>query len=234
MRYRLALIALALPAAAACAVADEPALTLTPASINLQPEPQPPAVEAGASQDAEGASGATIDTTSSLNAAPAGVEFGDPKSKWWSIGAGAASNGTDVDLNLYGRFEYFIAKDIELMGELGGWTYAQEDKDAVAVNTSLVLRYHWFNNGRTTIFVDGGIGLLFSNDPVNRSGANEGTVFNFTPRMGGGVTHQLTDDGVRLEVGLRWAHVSNARIGGANDNPGRDSAMIYAGLIFPF
>ena len=28
--------------------------------------------------------------------------------------------------------------------------------------------------------------------------------------------------------------VSNARISGNNDNPGRDSVMLYTGLIFPF
>jgi hypothetical protein len=63
---------------------------------------------------------------------------------------------------------------------------------------------------------------------------NDGTSFNFTPRLGVGFTRQLTDSGIRLEGGLRWAHISNARITGDADNPARDSAMLYVGLIFPF
>ena len=84
------------------------------------------------------------------------------------------------------------------------------------------------------MFTDLGIGLLGATDPVPRRGGTEGTKFNFTPRIGGGFTRQLNDEGVRLEVGLRWAHVSNGRISGNDENPGRDSMMLYTGLIFPF
>lgn len=228
--------AILLVAASAAAHAQEPALTLAPAGVTLQPQPieTSPSLQEHPENQPSAITGEGVQTGEGLRSTPAGMTFGEAKSKWWGLGVGAATNGEDTDMNLYGRYEYFIAQNVELFGELGGWTFSQEGKDAFAVNTSLVIRYHWFNNGRTTIFVDGGIGLLFSSDPVNRSGSDDGTSFNFTPRLGGGVTHQLTDEGVRLEVGLRWAHVSNARISGANDNPGRDSGMIYAGLIFPF
>jgi len=166
--------------------------------------------------------------------APAGLRFGDPGSMWVTLGGGVASNGEDMDANIFGRFGYFIAKDVELFGELGAWQYSQPGKDATAFNLSAVIRWHFYNEGKWTLFTDLGIGILAATDPVPRVGGSEGTKFNFTPRLGGGFTRQLTDDGVLLEVGLRWAHLSNARISGANDNPGRDSMMLYAGLIFPF
>jgi hypothetical protein len=162
------------------------------------------------------------------------LRFGDPGSMWVTLGGGVASNGEEMDENIFGRFNYFIAKDVELFGELGAWQYSQQGKDSTAFNLSGVIRWHFYDEGKWTMFIDLGIGVMAATDPVPRVGGSEGTKFNFTPRLGGGVTRQITDDGVRLELCLRWAHTSNARISGANDNPGRDSMMLYAGLIFPF
>jgi Lipid A 3-O-deacylase (PagL). len=209
--------------AGACAApafaANELSVAFEPVALH-QPEPQPAAEPA------------PVETT--LDPRSGGVEFGAAGTSWIGIGFGGATGGDNLDTNLYGRYEYFIAKDISVIGELGVWNFDQEGKDATGFNTSFVLRYHWYNEGPWTLYVDGGIGLLFSTDPVNRSGSDEGTSFNFTPRFGGGVTRAIGDQGARVEVGLRWAHVSNARIGGNNDNPGRDGLMLYAGIILPF
>lgn len=192
---------------------------------------QPPA---GAEPPAEPAQAETAHVETTLDGGSGTVEFGATGSQWVGLGFGAASNGDNLDMNLYGRYEYFIAQDIEMIGELGVWNYDQAGKDATGFNTSFVMRYHWYHKGRWTMYVDGGIGLLFSTDPVNRSGSDEGSSFNFTPRFGGGFTRAIGSQGARMEVGLRWAHVSNARIGGNNDNPGRDGLMLYAGIILPF
>lgn len=240
MPHLTALCALAL-LAAPYARADEPpppppaplAVDTAPAAVRLQqPEaatPPPVATSPTLEDHPE-----NVPASNGIDFTPARAEFGAPRSQWIGVGVGAAISSAGTDANLYGRYEYFIAQDIELFGELGAWNFAQDGRDAVGINTSLCVRYHWFHRERWTIFVDAGIGLLFSDNPVNRSGSDDGTDFNFTPRFGGGATYQLTDDGVRLELGLRWAHVSNARISGNDDNPGRDSAMLYAGLIFPF
>jgi hypothetical protein len=75
-----------------------------------------------------------------------------------------------------------------------------------------------------------GIGVMGATGDV----PDGGTPFDLMPRAGIGVTKQLTDDGLRLDVGVRWHHISNARINGDDENPSRDGAMLYAGLIFPF
>jgi hypothetical protein len=221
----LCLLAAAGLTAPALAVDELPELILTPVVVTLQPEPTP-APEATATT--------TTITEAKLEDAAPGPRFGATGSRWIGIGTGVASNGEFNDVNLYGRYEYFIAKDIELIGELGVWSYEQDGKDATGFNPALVLRYHFYNGEKWSFFVDGGIGFLFSTDPVNRTDGDEGSSFNFTPRAGGGFTRAIGEEGVRLEAGLRWAHVSNARISGNNDNPGRDSLMLYAGLIFPF
>ena len=117
-----------------------------------------------------------------------------------------------------------------VFGELGAWKYSQEGPDATGFNASFVVRWHFAEWGRWTMYADVGIGFL----AATRAIPTGGTSFDITPRLGGGVTRQLTDEGLRLELGLRWAHVSNARITGDSNNPGRDSVMLYAGLIFPF
>lgn len=157
------------------------------------------------------------------------VPFGQAKSRWWGIGAGVAYDFEDAtDLNLFGTYSYFLAENVEFLGELGGWYYT-DDQEA-GVNLSMVFRWHFYNDGKWTTFVDGGIGLLGTTDDV----PERGTSFNFTPRVGVGFTRLLSDDGLRLLVGVRWAHISNARINGDGENPSRDSADLYVGLIFPF
>jgi hypothetical protein len=202
---------------------DDTGLNLAPARIDLQPQPgtaSPPKSEPPPADSAK------------LNQ-PDRV-FGHSGTTWATLGGGVAYNGKDSDENIFVTYEYFIANDVEVFGELGAWQYSQEGPDSTGFNISMVVRWHFIDTGKWTVFGDLGIGVLFATDPVPRRDGVTGTNFDFTPRAGGGFTRQLSDDGVRLEVGFRWAHVSNARISGNNDNPGRDSAMLYAGLIFPF
>jgi hypothetical protein len=202
-------------------ITDVPStLNLGPAS--LQEEAKPKADPAPTAEPAK------------LDLKPASVNFGDAETMWFALGTGAAYNGEDTDFNIFASVSYFIAKDVEFFGELGAWQYNQPGKDATGLNLSMVIRWHFLDTGKWTMFGDIGIGAMVSTNPVPVRDGNEGTDFNFTPRIGGGVTRQISDDGTRLELGLRWAHVSNGRISGNDDNPGRDSMMLYAGIIFPF
>mgnify|MGYP001951235339 CR=1 FL=1 len=49
-----------------------------------------------------------------------------------------------------------------------------------------------------------------------------------------GMTHQISDDGTRLVGGLRWHHISNARIHGDDSNPSRDAPHVYLQVAIPF
>lgn len=151
-----------------------------------------------------------------------------------TIGSGVAFGLEDdddsTDFNLNVAWSRFLVDDIEMRLELGAWYFEQESDDAWGVNPNFVLRWHLLNKDRWTFYADAGIGLLFSTDDVPPGG----TSANFTPRAGVGITHQMGDRGQRAELGVRWHHVSNARITGDSDNPDRDGIMIYAGYSFPF
>lgn len=158
--------------------------------------------------------------------------FGDRGSWWISLGGGYANDFGDMsDFNAYGAVSNFLADGLEFGVELGGWYFLQDGDDAGGINGSMVVRYHfWRSEDRDwTVYADVGIGLIATSDDVPPGG----TSFNFTPRAGVGFTRALTED-LRLQVGLRWHHMSNARIDGDDSNPGHDALMIYAGVVIPW
>jgi len=171
--------------------------------------------------------------TEVAEAAKAGAvpEFGAADSCWWNVGANftwGANSSTDT--GLYGAFSYFMARDVEFAAELGLWYFNQPGENAAGLSASMVFRWHFVNTGAWTVYGDAGIGVLGATSEVPEGGTN----FNFMPRAGVGFTRLLNDDGLRLQIGLRWFHVSNARINGDSNNPAYDQALVYAGLIFPF
>lgn len=166
-----------------------------------------------------------------MSSASPRARFTDPGSHWGVIGGGVAHSFDDAtDTNVFFQYTYFFDRRVEFLGELGGWYYHQDGDDAWGLNPAMVVRYHYHRTERMTLFIDVGIGLLFASDNV----PDGGTSFDFTPRAGTGLTYRLFDDESRLVLGVRWAHVSNARIAGDLDNPGRDGVMLYAGYQFPF
>lgn len=204
---------------------------------------QPPAAESGP------AAASDVSAASDRPAATDGRErrFGRAGSQWWSIGPGIANDfGDNTDLNLHGLYSVFLADSLEFGVEAAGWYFNQKGPDTGGVSGSMLFRwhfYHWdeqFKWGggdkaeryRSTLFFDIGIGLLAGFDDV----PDEGTSLNFLPRAGAGFTHALTDDdaGARLTMGVRWHHISNARIQGDENNPARDGLMFYAEIQFPF
>lgn len=157
--------------------------------------------------------------------------FGSQGSHWISFGGGLASDFTDnTDTNLYAEYSYFLVDWFEVTGELGVWYHFQENEDAAGLNPVLVFRWHLLHDEDWTVYLDAGIGVLFTTDDVPEGG----THVNFTPRAGVGFTHAIGNSGARLQGGLRWHHISNARITGDRNNPATDAPMLYLGVIIPF
>lgn len=186
-------------------------VTLTGGTLSFQPKPE------------EVAEPAKAPATS--------APFASAESKWWTLGTGVAYDfDGSTDIPLRGAFSYFLADGVEFSLELAGWYFAQEGDDAVGASVSTIFRWHFFRKDPWTAYIDAGIGLMGASDEV----PDGGTDFNFMPQAGAGVTRRLNDRGVRLQLGARWHHISNARIQGDDENPDRDSLMVYGGLIFPF
>lgn len=238
------LFLLALAAAAGATVADCRAddeattgLHLDMARAYAQPEPASHTAESGSTGGtAVSAAGAT--TSSAAEPAPREKRFGRAGSRWWSIGSGIANDfGEDTDVNIHGIYSTFLADEFEFGVEVAGWYFNQEGQDTGGISGSMIFRWHFWHWGgddgfRSTFFGDAGIGLLAGFDEV----PDGGTGLNFLPRLGVGYTHALTDDeaGSRLTLGVRWHHISNARIEGDARNPARDALMFYAEIQFPF
>ncbi len=176
----------------------------------------------------------TDEPKDTIKEAKAPSKYGQSDGGWWgSVGTGAAWNfDKDYDFNLNLAATTFLAKDLEFTLELSGWYFQQTGPNTGGINPSMVFRYHFLHDEdyTYTIYADAGIGLLFAFDEVPTGG----TRFNFTPRAGVGATFKLGESENRLQVGIRYHHISNARIDGDSRNPSRDSIMLYAGLIFPF
>ncbi len=158
--------------------------------------------------------------------------FGSPDSGWWwELGGGVASSlGRDTDFNLRALASTFIAQNIQIGGELGLWYFGQQGKDRVGINPNFVFRWHFYNDNDWTVFLDTGVGFALLSGQVPQGG----TKFNLTPRVGIGITKAIGSGNTRIEAGLRWHHLSNARIYGDGRNPSRDLPMLHVGIIFPF
>lgn len=209
------LIFLGATLAVAPARAEGEPLSYRPASVQpVQPEPA-----GGAGTDAP------------PPPAVATFQWGQTGSRWWTFGATYAKDSSDAtDVNVHAAYSYFIQDDVEWALEAAVWNIALQGGDAQALNASMIFRWHFFNNQTWSAYIDAGIGVMVSNDDV----PNDGTSLNFTPRAGAGITRRLTEGGARLQFGVRWAHISNARLESDSHNPSRDSLAFYAGLVFPF
>lgn len=157
--------------------------------------------------------------------------YGAAGSEWILFGTGVAHDfDGNTDFNLNVGYSRFLVDDVEWLLELGGWYHDQEGDDALSLNPAMELRWHFYNSGDTSVFLNAGIGVLGATDNV----PDMGTGFDFTPRAGIGLTHRISEDGTRLIAGLRWHHISNARLSGENRNPDRDAPMVYLQFAIPF
>lgn len=206
------------PAILTLAVATLPAIAQP-----VDPDAPPDAVDASLTLDRDAASGP----------AAAYEPFGRRGQDHWYIATGAAiglentEEATDVPLSM--GYSVFIADNVEFAADLTLWAHVQEGDDAFGVNPGFNIRWHYINRDDWSLWADAGIGLLFSNDDV----PDRGTSFNFTPRLGLGATARITDD-LRFIGGVRWHHISNARIEGEERNPDRDGILFFAGVMIPF
>ncbi|MBL1216415.1 MAG: acyloxyacyl hydrolase [Planctomycetes bacterium] len=163
--------------------------------------------------------------------------FGSKGSWRWAVYGGAG-----IDLRRDGEqyhaifaASHFLADDFSVDFEATGIYLNEQDgrpgsSDGVAGNVNLLFRWHFLSKERWSLYADAGAGVLLASTEVPYGGTN----YNLTPQAGAGLSLALGDGPERLMTGVRWHHMSNARVRGQDDNPGRDSVFFYAGLSFPF
>jgi hypothetical protein len=161
---------------------------------------------------------------------PAGAPpFGEMGSKRWNLFAGGGPDldgENDVMALVGGSFSYFLVDDLSLDFELDG-VYFSGDEDAFGPNLNLLLRWHFCARETWSIYVDGGAGIIWTTEQV----PSDGSQFNFTPQVGAGATFELRPN-VRMMIGARFHHLSNANLD--DSNPGTNHLLAYIGVSWPY
>jgi len=161
---------------------------------------------------------------------PLHAEWGQKGSKRWGVVGGYAVDFEETENRLVRvgfEIEHFVENNLSLDLGIHLLDVEQVGKDAIGLNASAQLRWHFIDANSWSMFVEGGVGLL-------RTGANVptgGSEFNFTIQLGSGFSFDAGNNN-RWLVGARWFHISNANT--YNNNPGRDSVMLWTGISFPF
>ena len=161
---------------------------------------------------------------------PITTKWGEAGSWRWGIHGGYAEgmNHHENQLLLLGvEFDYFIANELSLDIGLHLLDVTQTEGNTDGFNVTLQLRWHAIAKEDWSFFLEGGAGLLFTQDNV----PSDGSDFNFTPQAGFGFSFD-TGESARWLIGLRWHHISNANTHRSNSS--RDSLMLWAGITFPF
>ena len=161
---------------------------------------------------------------------PAAIpEFGAEGSMRWTIhgGWGIDVKGSNQEVQGGVGLQYFIIDGFAFAPELNLWGFFQTGSNAFGGSLDLMFQWHFIREPKWSIYGDFGIGLLgtTANVPI------DGSEFNFTPQAGVGVTWDIGNNN-RWYAGVRWHHISNASL--YENNPGRDSVLIYTGINFPF
>ncbi len=159
------------------------------------------------------------------------IPFGHLGARRFTLSWGVATNGEEGSdyQPIALAWSSFVDDDVELLAEVGTWYFDQEGDQAAGLSTTLGARWHAVNRPSWSLFADVGLGVLGATDNV----PDEGTGFNFLPRLGAGGTFAIGNTGTRAIFGLRWHHISNARIFGDVSNPARNAPMIYFGISIP-
>jgi len=191
---------------------------------------QAPADAGSAGGGGVGGGGATLTLPEGLSE----LAIGEASRWYFSVTGGVAQDvESDDDSNDFMgalAVHHFLSPEVELVGQVDLFYFDQDGDNAFGAGPSFELRWHFWQRGRWTVFANAGIGVIGSTDDAPAGG----TSFNFTPRAGFGATYRIGADNTRLVGGIRWHHISNATISGDDDNPDRDGAMFYAGVMFPF
>ena len=122
---------------------------------------------------------------------------------------------------------YYIYDNVALRLEITGYSVSTEPGDTSAVQGSFGLRQHLLAIGNCSLFMDVAGGIF----EAGRRVPEHGTDFNFTFHTGPGIAIPLAD-GLDLETGLRFFHLSNAHLEGDRRNPSINGTECFVGFIY--
>ena len=152
-------------------------------------------------------------------------------SRLWSITAGMSR---DKQLGAIGLYQFsadhHVADDLALrVGGTIGYARPTRTPDGLQGGPELGGRWHFDRRGRCSRYLDGSVAAVWHQHSLTP----ESLRFNFDIQAGVGATYRLHEQ-LMLKGGLRWHHLSNARVRGKSHNLGYDGPMLYLGTLRPF
>ncbi len=152
-------------------------------------------------------------------------------SRYWSLTFGT-SRDPDIGRIYVSQFSvdhYFEEALAFRAGFTIGYTDAERTSGGVQGGPEFGLRWHLLRINRFSMYIDGSVAAVFHQNPLTPNSLH----FNFDLQAGLGATLQV-EDATHLKAGLRWHHLSNARIRGTSRNLGYDAPIFYVGLMRSF
>lgn len=122
---------------------------------------------------------------------------------------------------------WFIEDGFAVTQSLDLLAFDQRTSVRAGLGYSLTFQYHFLRRETWSLFAEAGAGLLLTVGDV----PEEGSFFNFVPQAALGATLDVGRPW-RLMAGVRWHHVSNARL--YRTNPGRDAIAGFIGASLAF
>ena len=155
--------------------------------------------------------------------------FGEQGSVRGQFGATIASDFNDTNLFLVnGSVSWFILDGFSVDLELdAGYVNQSEAGNGVGGGAGVMIRWHMIRKPTWSFYGEAGAGMFFSSVDVPEGSGQ----VKFSPQVGFGVSFDVAED-LRMMVGARWVHLSNART--TSNNPGFDGLGLYAMLSFGF
>lgn len=164
-------------------------------------------------------------------AAPPGKDLFTGDSRWW-----LASGGVSID-NRLGQIHvvqvglgYGLAPDLGVhAGVTLGYAHALRTKDHLVGGPQVGALWRFAQSGRWSGYLDGLAGAVVHEEPMTDASLR----FNFDLQAGVGGGYAL-GGGTLVRGGVRWHHLSNARIRGKPRNLGYDGPLLYLGVVVPY
>ena len=183
----------------------------------------------GVATDAAFAQAAAVDAASQVTMFPKGTWTLDLYASY----SASLAKGESVTTGAAG-VSYYFAERHALRAEVVGHFLdndgdSPDADDAWAPGLNIGLRWHFLERDRLTLFIEGIAGLFYGAHNFPQGG----THFNFNEQFGLGATYRI-DDNVHFLGGVRYMHISNARIRGEDENPSFDGLGGFVGLLFSY
>jgi hypothetical protein len=121
---------------------------------------------------------------------------------------------------------YYFLPSNSLTWEFTGLYGSQAGPDVAAGGTNFLFRTHLLTQRNWSLLIDFGAGIFQADSRIPATGSD----FNFTFKTGFGGTIHLFGD-TSLLTGIRYEHLSNARLYGEERNPSLNAIEGYVGIL---